>query len=150
MRFVTRHFVPLLSYTRPMSTTTSLDAALARVAHLERRLAEVESALQARHGSTVDDLLSNYRSSAGWTPPLAPTASAEPSATAEPTAETTAAEPAPSEPVDIQPYILKALALRKGVQSGTVEDGEVALDSLVVDSGLSPAQVEQLRQWAGL
>jgi hypothetical protein len=125
---------------------TSLPAALQRVSHLEQQLQQIELALQRATGSGIDHLLSSYQLSLSSDP--SPTAAA-PSESSEPTSSpaTKAAEP-----IDISPYILQALAIRKGIKEGSIDESrhEAAVMELAEGKGLSEEQVQQLRDWAGL
>lgn len=130
------------------SAPQSLAAALERVAHLEQRLAEVEQALQATTGHGVDQLLYLHQPPV----PVSLPALSQVPATLAPV-EPSSAEPTPAlELIDLYPFVLKALAIRKGVHSGSIEadNHESEFEALVAEAGLSARQVAQLREWAGL
>lgn len=130
-----------------MSTST-LEGAVARIQELEARLGQVHTALQAKHGYGIDELLEQAHSTPA---PTSETAAALHSAgplIAEGLAEPT--EPVNATAVDISPYILKALAIRKGVHAGTIEDGALALRDLLGEAAFTTEQELNLRQWAGM
>lgn len=83
------------------------------------------------------------RSSCGSEEPTAP--EIDPTASEDP-------PPAAAEPVDIGPYVLRALALRKSAQVGAIDEEKVEeeFEAIVKGAGLSEEQVRTLRQWAGL
>ncbi|BGP39171.1 hypothetical protein JCM10450v2_003125 [Rhodotorula kratochvilovae] len=162
----------MASYTAPSTRPQSLDAALARIAHLERQLALAEQLVRDRAGLDLHELLAEAEQgraadsgkdvaasqapSNGATPPPPPSSSlASHSDTLANSAD--GADPAsdtPAEPIDVGPYVLRALALRKRVHLGEVTDAQAEEELRVLFEGeaaaLSEDQRATVRQWAGL
>ncbi|GJN89698.1 hypothetical protein Rhopal_002685-T1 [Rhodotorula paludigena] len=115
----------------------SLADALARIAQLEQQLARAEHVVRLELGK----LLREADQAGALNPTLAPeepsNAAARPApslSTANPAPKAPAAAPtdgeAPSdpapEPLDIGPFVLRALALRKSVHAGALSDADAA------------------------
>ncbi|GAA6046861.1 hypothetical protein JCM3770_005680 [Rhodotorula araucariae] len=150
----------------------TLDAALARIHHLERQLALATELVRDRAGLDLGDLLDQAAQRGGvsaqngaaaghilsnGTAPPPPRAAvlaassgnpAAPSGTEEATPETAA------EPVDVGPYVLRALALRKRTHLGEISDAHAEEELAVLfegdAAGLTEEQRATVRQWAGL
>ncbi|GAA5894476.1 hypothetical protein JCM8208_006252 [Rhodotorula glutinis] len=157
---------------------TQADSA-ARIAHPERQLASLEHRLalaqqlvRDRTGLDLGAMLdaahregeqgtsraaSAQQAAATRTaPPLPPSAAAQPptdSDPAPPAAEQDAQIDAPP-PVDVGPFVLRALALRKRIHLGDTSeaDAEAELRDLFEGeaAALSEEQRASVRQWAGL
>jgi len=145
-----------------MARPTTLAAALTQLEHLSARLTLASSLF---HQHTNKDLAPFLDATLPFTAYLStatllPDASPVPPASAPPPAPTFSAEPAPSpeqvdgesvrEAFDLSPLVLKALAIRKAVHIGDVEDGERAVAELVAGLPVTAEQRTQLRTWAGL
>lgn len=80
----------------------------------------------------------------------APAANSALGAGAPPSGNSGSEERGEKEAFDLSPLVLRALAIRKAVHVGEVEDGERAVAELVAGLPLTEAQKDQLRTWAGL
>lgn len=120
-----------LSSPPPSSAPTTLPDALVQLAALRTQLAATTRAIHRVTGFTLDELLEK-----GGERPVAPEST--PADDAEP-------------PVDISSLVLKALAVRKAVQSGSMseQEAEAEIQSLLPE-GVTEDQVANVRQWAGL
>jgi hypothetical protein len=140
----------------PTSRPATLEAAVVRIHLLERRLALAEQALRSSTGQTLDQLLGlGQPTSLDAEPSFAGIPSSTPSATlssASLSPADSSPKPRATEAIDIAPFILRALAIRKGIQHGTIaeEDREGEVMKLVEGTGLSEKQVDQVREWAGV
>lgn len=137
-----------------MARPATLTAALLQLEQLSTRLTLASHLFKQHTGKDLAPLLDSHPSLQSHAPASPqhhpPPPSAPPSA---PTPE--AADPAPEaetepEPFDISPLVLKALAIRKAVHQGELDDGEKAVEGLVGGLPISDAQRAQLRTWAGL
>ncbi|GAA5963813.1 hypothetical protein JCM21900_000051 [Sporobolomyces salmonicolor] len=138
----------------------TLEQALERIHVLERQLRFAAHLVGNRFGFNLEQAIAeedNRANSDMHTQPLAaqdPPASLSSSSTPPPSPADDGDDAAPPAPaaIDIGPFVLKALALRKSLATGQVEeaDGEAELDQIVAGSGLSDEQVKQVREWAGL
>ncbi|BGO90784.1 hypothetical protein NBRC10512v2_003039 [Rhodotorula toruloides] len=157
---------------------TTLDDALSRIRELEDTLETARQIWRAEGKGELEEAFRRHRlagqtgadgqasSSTAATPsssstvrgPALPDSShsssglenhTAPSANSETTEDPS---PAAAEPVDIGPFVLRALSLRKSVQVGAtdVEKVEEEFEAIVEGAGLSEEQVRTLRQWAGL
>lgn len=134
-------------------TSHTLETAVTRIHELEKRLERIQYALQARtRYNNIDELLAeapSKNSSDANEAQEEVSPSSTPSAIESSSDNDIATAAAPSA-IDISPYVLKALAIRKSVHTGTIEDGETALKELLEENVFSESQQTQLRQWAGL
>lgn len=157
---------------------TTLEDALARIRDLEDTLETARQIWRAEGKGDLDEAVRRYRSAgqANETGQASSSTAATPSScssTRDPysfDASVTPSEPEPSsesdaplvdsgdtspsapEPVDIGPFVLLALALRKQTQIGSIDEDKVEekFEAIVEGTGLSEEQVQTLRQWAGL
>ncbi|GAA5994214.1 uncharacterized protein JCM10292_001937 [Rhodotorula paludigena] len=154
------------------SQPASLADALARIAHLEQQLARAEHVVRARTGLELGQLLREADQEGALDPAPAPeepsNAAARPAPSlsgarpapeapaAAPTDDDAPSEPAP-EPLDIGPFVLRALALRKSVHAGALSDADAARELEAMwgapgseGAGLSEEQRGMVRHWAGM
>lgn len=146
-----------------MARPATLAAALTQLEHLSARLSLASTLFHQHTGKHLAPLLdaslpaTAYLSTPALTPTVPPSPAPAPAA-APPTSSTEADAPQATEAgnaggneaFDISPLVLKALAIRKAVHVGEVEDGEVAVAELVAGLPVSEEQRKQLRTWAGL
>ncbi|KAL8292824.1 hypothetical protein RQP46_000518 [Phenoliferia psychrophenolica] len=139
-----------LSSPPPSTAPTTLPDALVQLAALRARLSAMTRAIHRVTGFTLDELLE--KGGEGAPPPASEPAKAAGDATV---ASSTGDGPAPAEAeveaVDISPFVLKALAIRKAIAGGsmTEEEAEAELKTMLPD-GLAEEQVATVRQWSGL
>lgn len=157
-----------------LSSPPSLQAALDRIKHLESQLHLATALLESRgvdfhttwqHSQTVTNSLDastaiNTPSASNDPLPTSSFASSTPFTAPPPSSDLshpppTAAAPADSTPeFDIGPLILRAIALRKDLHVGRVEDADAEgeLRKILEDGGegLDEAGRETVRKWAGL
>ncbi|KDE09046.1 hypothetical protein MVLG_00764 [Microbotryum lychnidis-dioicae p1A1 Lamole] len=136
----TRSFVP---------PPTTLNSALERIRELEKRLAVAEHAIEQTTGQTLSQLLGEDQdeTSSNWV-----IAKSIPTVAAEPVQNSTEIGTTGTEPIDISPLVLKALAIKKGVHIGSIPEDEASsqVEKLWKGLKLTHEQKDQLRAWAGL
>ncbi|GAA6016141.1 hypothetical protein JCM10207_004457 [Rhodosporidiobolus poonsookiae] len=157
----------------PLGQPSSLEAALVRIRFLEGQLALAQQVVRQRCGEDLSALLDAAGRGVAMAPPnkafSPPTAasdsalsapSAPPAASSAPTsfqapadeATDTAAEDQ-DKTVDVGPFVLRAIQLRKDLHVGRVDekDGEKELQRILDGAeGLSEEQRGTVRSWAGL